>query len=44
MVSAWYMDDSNADQRLDHQKEPAEPLDIEQVTALTGVLYWKVMT
>ena len=44
MVSAWYMDnDSESDQRLEHQKEPSEPLDMQQVSALTGVLYWKVV-
>ena len=44
MVSAWYMDDdSECDQRLEHQKDPSEPLDMQQVSALTGVLYWKVI-
>ena len=44
MVSAWYMDDdSESDQRLEHKKDPSEPLDMQQVSALTGVLYWKVI-
>jgi len=42
MVSAWFMDDSDADQRLEHQKSPPEPVGIEQVQKLTGVLYWKL--
>jgi len=42
MVRAWYMDDSEADQRLEHQMDPPQPVDIDTVTKLTGVLYWKV--
>lgn len=42
MVSAWYMDDSDEDQRLDHQKNPPQPVDMKDLVTLTGVLYWKV--
>ena len=36
-------DDSDSDQRLEHKKDPSEPLDMQQVSAFTGVLYWKVI-
>lgn len=42
MVSAWFMDDSDSDQRLEHHKSPPEFLDLEQLRRRTGVLYWKV--
>ena len=42
MVRAWYMDDSDADQRLEHQREPPKPIDVSELRALTGVLYWKI--
>jgi|688.fasta_scaffold1226437_1 1,2-dihydroxy-3-keto-5-methylthiopentene dioxygenase len=42
MVKAWYMDDSEMDQRLEHQKNPSQPIDIKDVFTRTGVLYWKV--
>ncbi len=42
MVSAWYMDDSDEDQRLDHHKNPPQPVDMKDVVNLTGVLHWKV--
>jgi hypothetical protein len=44
MVSAWYMDDSDEDQRLDHHKNPPQPVDMKDVVNLTGVLHWKVNT
>ena len=43
MVNAWYMDDSDEDQRLEHQKNPPQPIDMKDLTNLTGVLYWKVL-
>ena len=43
MVSAWYMDDSDEDQRLEHQKNPPQPIDMKDLANLTGVLYWKVL-
>ncbi|XP_046462680.1 1,2-dihydroxy-3-keto-5-methylthiopentene dioxygenase-like [Daphnia pulex] len=42
MVSAWYMDDSDEDQRLDHHKNPPQPVDMKDVVNLTGVLHWKL--
>ena len=42
MVSAWYMDDLDEDQRLDHQKNPPQPVDMKDVITLTGVLHWTV--
>ena len=42
MVSAWYMDDSDADPRLEHQLDPPQTVDLGEVYPLTGVLYWKV--
>ena len=42
MVSAWYMDDSDEDQRLEHHKNPAQPVDMKDLFALSGVLHWKV--
>jgi 1,2-dihydroxy-3-keto-5-methylthiopentene dioxygenase len=38
MVKAWYMDDSEMDQRLEHQKNPSQPIDIKDVFTRTGVL------
>ena len=42
MVSAWYMDDSHDDPRLEHQLDPPVPVDLKHVYESTGVLYWKV--
>ena len=42
MVRAWYMDDSAADQRLEHQRNPAEFLSLEELFRQTGVEYFKV--
>lgn len=44
MVSAWYMDDldQDSDQRLEHHKNPSQPVDMKDVNTLTGVLHWKV--
>lgn len=43
MVRAWYMDDSDADQRLEHQLDPPQPVEMDDVKKLTGVLYFKVL-
>lgn len=43
MVSAWYMDESDEDQRLEHQTDPPRPIDMKDIVSLTGVLYWKVV-
>lgn len=42
MVSAWLMDESAEDQRLDHQRSPPHPIDLDQLEKKTGVLYWKI--
>lgn len=38
-IHAWYMDDSDADQRLPHKKEPNEPVSM-QILDKLGVLHW----
>lgn len=42
MVRAWYMDDSDADQRLEHHRQPPEYLKLEDLFAVTGVEYFQV--
>lgn len=42
MVRAWYMDNSDADQRLEHHKEPPEFLSLLDLYKITGVEYFKV--
>lgn len=42
MVSAWFMDSSDEDQRLEHHMSPPKFVDLEELRKLTGVLYWKV--
>lgn len=39
MVRVWYMDDSDADQRLEHQLDPPEFVSLDKLKQL-GVLYW----
>lgn len=39
MVRAWYMDDSDEDQRLSHQRDPAEFVTLDELKKL-GVEYW----
>lgn len=39
MVNAWLMDDSDADQRLPHKREPNVPVSLDALREL-GVLYW----
>ncbi|KAG2468630.1 1,2-dihydroxy-3-keto-5-methylthiopentene dioxygenase [Polypterus senegalus] len=41
MVQAWYMDDSDDDQRNPHQLEPNQTVTLERLKKL-GVLYWKL--
>ncbi|CAI5484471.1 unnamed protein product [Closterium sp. Yama58-4] len=38
---AWYMDDSNDDQRLPHRLDPNQPCSLETLSEL-GILYWKL--
>lgn len=42
MVRAWYMDDEETDQRLEHHKVPPEFVDMKDVFSRTGVEYYKV--
>lgn len=42
MVSAWYMDNSDTDQRLEHHKTPPEYISLEDLFKKTGVEYFKV--
>ncbi|XP_065219270.1 acireductone dioxygenase isoform X1 [Planococcus citri] len=42
MVRAWYMDDSTEDQRLEHQKNPPEFIDLNTLYEISGVEYFKV--
>lgn len=41
MVKAWYMDDSDADQRLPHQQNPNQEVSSQQLDEL-GVLQFKL--
>ncbi|XP_022138499.1 1,2-dihydroxy-3-keto-5-methylthiopentene dioxygenase 4-like [Momordica charantia] len=40
-IEAWFMDDSNEDQRLPHHRDPKEFVSMKQLAEL-GVLYWKL--
>ncbi|VVB07190.1 unnamed protein product [Arabis nemorensis] len=40
-MQAWFMDDSNEDQRLPHHRNPNEPVSLDYLSEL-GVLYWKL--
>ena len=42
MVSAWYMDKSDSDQRDEHKCDPHRPLSLEELKRKTGVLYFPV--
>ncbi|KAK9992707.1 hypothetical protein SO802_027692 [Lithocarpus litseifolius] len=41
VLQAWYMDDSDEDQRLPHHKEPKEFVSLDQLAEL-GVLSWRL--
>ncbi|KAG8248836.1 1,2-dihydroxy-3-keto-5-methylthiopentene dioxygenase [Homalodisca vitripennis] len=41
MVRAWYMDDSDEDQRLEHHTNPPRFLDLDTLNQDTGVEYFK---
>ena len=43
MVRAWYMDVSNTDRRLPHMTDPPRFLDLDDLKAKTGILYYKVI-
>lgn len=42
MGRAWYMDDSNEDQRLEHHRNPPRFVDMAQLNETTGVEYFPV--
>ncbi|KAK0073558.1 hypothetical protein PV325_009551 [Microctonus aethiopoides] len=42
MVRAWYMDDSFADQRLEHHREPPKYLTLKELFKITGVEYFEI--
>lgn len=41
VIQAWYIDDSNEDQRLPHHREPKEFVSLDQLAEL-GVLGWRL--
>ncbi|KAM0006113.1 putative oxidoreductase [Helianthus debilis subsp. tardiflorus] len=41
VIQAWYMDDSNEDQRLPHHKDPKEFVSLDKLAEL-GVLSWRL--
>lgn len=43
MVSAWYMDDSDEDQRKPHHLSPPHYISLEELKQKSGVLYWQVI-
>lgn len=44
MVRAWYMDDDvESDQRLEHQRDIPEFVDLDKLYEITGVKYFKVI-
>ncbi|XP_043284924.1 1,2-dihydroxy-3-keto-5-methylthiopentene dioxygenase [Venturia canescens] len=42
MVRAWYMDTSDADQRLEHHREPQKLLSLNELYEVSGVEYFKI--
>ena len=42
MVSAWYMDKSDSDQRDEHKCNPQRPVSTAELQEKTGVLYFPV--
>ncbi|CAL1673209.1 unnamed protein product [Lasius platythorax] len=42
MVRAWYMNSSDADQRLEHHRQPPEFVPLDHLFAATGVEYFKI--
>ncbi|XP_046672532.1 1,2-dihydroxy-3-keto-5-methylthiopentene dioxygenase [Homalodisca vitripennis] len=42
MVRAWYMDDSDEDQRLEHHTNPPRFLELDTLNQDTGVEYFKI--
>lgn len=42
MVRAWYMDNEETDQRLEHQRDPPEFISVDELFKRTGVEYFPV--
>lgn len=42
MVKAWYMDNEETDQRLEHHRHPPEFLSLDELFRITGVEYFEV--
>ncbi|XP_052190114.1 acireductone dioxygenase 2-like isoform X5 [Diospyros lotus] len=42
IIQAWYMDDSNEDQRLPHHRNPEEYVTLDQLAVELGVLSWRL--
>uniref|UniRef100_T1ITN9 Acireductone dioxygenase n=1 Tax=Strigamia maritima TaxID=126957 RepID=T1ITN9_STRMM len=42
MVKAWYMDDSEDDQRAEHHLNPPKYVTLDELKKLSGVLYWQI--
>lgn len=42
MVKAWFMDNEQTDQRLEHHRNPPEYISIEDLYKKTGVEYFNV--
>ncbi|KAE8698282.1 1,2-dihydroxy-3-keto-5-methylthiopentene dioxygenase 1 [Hibiscus syriacus] len=40
-IEAWFMDESNEDQRLPHKRNPNEPVSLDHLAEI-GVLYWNL--
>lgn len=40
-LEAWYLDNSEEDQRKPHRRNPNQPVSVDQLKTL-GVFYWKV--
>lgn len=42
MVRAWYMDNSTADQRLEHHKDPSKYISLQDLYKVTGIEYFRI--
>lgn len=42
MVRAWYMDNEQTDQRLEHHRNPPKFIDLDELFKKTGVEYFQV--
>lgn len=42
MVQAWYMDDSDHDQRDEHHLNPPQFLDMQELRKVSGVEHWEI--